>query len=275
MNLKLVKQYIKNYKENFEFIHGEEIYKWEAVKQFQDFFDIEADDFKDNIEKSLSKAKNLLDSGKYFPKRMLMQNVENNPKQVREMFRFLYDEDFDIFERIENFKTTFKALNTKNFKDKNNYQDDRAIVVYLTLKYPERYFFYKFSMFKEFAQMVEYPYKPIRGRMENISQYFTMCALLKYEIEKDQEMLKLHEKRINSNCYYDLDHNILTQDLIYATVIHLNQKFSAYGQTLKTKYTKELLETKVNENISFAGVIKSLGLRLTGGNYQMIQQLQL
>lgn len=222
MNLNLVKSYIENYKENFEFVHSQEIYKWKAIKQFQDNFDINAKDFGGNLEISLNKTKNLLGSGRYFPRRMLKSNAQKNPEKVRDMFNLLYDEDLDILERIKDFKADFKEINVNNFQDLNDYQDDRAIVVYLTLRYPERYFFYKFTMFKEFAQMVEYPYKPIGGRIENVSQFFTMCELLRYEIEKDQELLKLHEKRINENCYYDLGHNVLTQDLIYASVRHLN-----------------------------------------------------
>src|SRR5436305_4930833 len=37
----------------------------------------------------------------------------------------------------------------------------------------------------------------------------------------------------------------------------------------KSKYTKELLEPLVNQSLSFANVIRLLGLRLTGGNYRM------
>ena len=41
---------------------------------------------------------------------------------------------------------------------------------------------------------------------------------------------------------------------------------------IKSKYTKEFLEPFVLNNTSIAGIIKQLGLKLTGGNYRMIQQ---
>jgi hypothetical protein len=40
----------------------------------------------------------------------------------------------------------------------------------------------------------------------------------------------------------------------------------------KSKYTKELLQPIVESNVSLAGVIKELGLKLTGSNYGHIRQ---
>lgn len=224
MNIKIVKSYIEEYKKEFDRVHNQEIYKWHAIKQFQETFDIDAVNFNENLELSLSKADNLLDSKLYFPKRMVLKNAEKSPEQIREMFRILFDEDFDYLERIENFRTEFKELSKQNFPElKNDYQDHRALVVYLSLKYPERYYFYKYGMFNEFAKKVKYTYQPKEGRIENISQFQNLCDLVRYEIEKDQELLSLHEKRLDKDCYRDKNHNVLTQDFIYAVVQYLNE----------------------------------------------------
>jgi hypothetical protein len=162
MNIELVKSYIELYKRNFESVHNQEIYKWNAIKQFQDNFDLNAKDFYSNVELSLSKSDNLLDSNLYFPKRMLLENIEESPEQIREMFQLLYDEDFDVLERVENFRNDFAKLSNKVFPEKkNHYQDHRAIIVYLTLRYPERYFFYKFGMFQKFAERIDFAHKLI------------------------------------------------------------------------------------------------------------------
>ena len=236
MNLQIVRSYIEEYKKNFDLVHDQEIYKWEAIKQFQDNFDMNARDFYSNLEVSLSKVGNLLDSGQYFPKAMLLKNAKKSPEAIREMFEILFDEDFDILERIENFCADFKSLNNTNFDNLKDYQDHRAILVYLALKYPERYFFYKFQMFKKFAEKVELIYRPIAGRIENIGQYHNLCELVRFEIEKDQTLLKLHENRLGLECYRDKNHNVLTQDFIYAVVRHLKQP--DVKQTPKTKTYK-------------------------------------
>ena len=40
----------------------------------------------------------------------------------------------------------------------------------------------------------------------------------------------------------------------------------------KSKYTKELLEEIIKKSISYAAVLRALGLKMTGGNYQNIKQ---
>ena len=241
MNRQIVKFYIEEYKSQFKFIHKEEIYKWQAVKQFQDNWNIDATDFYSMLENSLKLVGNLLDSGQYFPKRMLLKNTEKTPERIRTFFKYLFDEDFDILERIELFRSDFKTLNGLNFTNLNDYQDHRAVIVYLVLKYPERYFFYKQRMFKEFSRKVDCSYNPIAGRIENIGQFQNLCNLLRHELSKDQELLKLHKNRIADNCYYDENLNILTQDFMYAVVRHLKT-----SRILEIKEVKETVPTKIN-----------------------------
>ncbi len=100
MNRQLLKQYIKKYKLNFDRVNQEEIYKWKAVKCYQDNWNIEAENFYEMLLASLRRTKNLLDSGQYFPLRMIVQYAEHKPNEVRKLFENLYNEDEDLFERI-------------------------------------------------------------------------------------------------------------------------------------------------------------------------------
>jgi len=241
MNKRIVKSYIKEYKNKFDFVHNQEIYKWQAVKQFQDNWDINSPDFNLMLEKSLKLVANLLDSGQYFPKRMLLKNAAKEPEKIKTLFEFLYDEEFDLFERIEFFRSEFKQINKLNFPDKKDYQDHRAIIVYLALKYPERYFFYKFKMFKVFAEKINYTYKPKKGKIENIGQFQSLCSLIKFELSQDQKLLKLHKNRIAGDCYYDENLNILTQDFVYAVSQHLEQ-----SENVKTDEVHEFSAEIIN-----------------------------
>jgi hypothetical protein len=216
MDKKILNFYIAQYKNNFEQISKEEIYKWEAIKQFKDNFDVNVANFYKNFELSLSKSFNLLGSGNYFARRMILKNTEKSPDIVRKLFKDLYNEEEDILQRIQDFIVRIGELNRKNFGNINDFQDHRAVVVYLTFRYPERYYLYKFNMFKDFAEKVKYPYRPIKGRISNIGEYFTLCELVKYELENDQELIKLHQMRLNYECYRDREHHILTQDFIYS-----------------------------------------------------------
>ena len=216
MNRALLRQYIELYKTEFEHIRDKEIYKWRAVKHFQETWDLEASDFRSMLEEALSKTKNLLSSGNYYAWRMIMFAANHQPERVREAFRQLYKDEIDLQERIENFRETIKKILAITHPRANHYQDDRAILVYLCLKYPDDYYLYKFQMFKDFCQKVKYDYKLRRGSFTNIRQYFYVCDLLLAEIQQDNELLKLHNGRIDKQEYFDKKHHILTQDIIYA-----------------------------------------------------------
>lgn len=223
MNRQILKYYIREYKLNFERVSQQEIYKWKAVKCFQDNWDLEAQDFSEMLLTSIKLTQNLLKSGQYFPLRMLTHYSKRKPQELRELFRYLYNEEQDIFERIEKFQNGINDINEELFPGKNSYQDHRAVIVYLTLKYPERYFFYKFEMFKQLYSKLRLSYRPVRGHIENISHFNSQAELIRHQLSLDQELLKLHKDRITEDCYYDENLNILTQDFIYAVTRHLDQ----------------------------------------------------
>src|SRR5688572_24650359 len=228
MNTQKVKQIIKLYKKHFYEINDKEIYKWRAMKCFQDNWDIDAPDFALMLNRSLHLSKNLLDSKHYFPKRMILKHAEANPKFIRGLFVDLYDEEIDLIERILNFKQNIEEANTKHFPGRNHFQDPRAILVYLCLRFPDRYYLYKPSMFKKFIELVDHPYIYIRGKIENLTQYLTLCDLLKLEVQNDNELLELHKTRIKDKEFFDHSFNIFIQDIIYASVKHL-PKFKQTG----------------------------------------------
>lgn len=242
MNLLKVKDYLTSYKENFNKVHQKEIYKWEAVKLFQENFDVEAIDFYENLEKSLAKTSNLLKSGNYFAHKMLLDNTKKTPEKVRECFKELYNEGLDIPRRVENFRKKFTEISSENYPTEklNHYQDHRAVVVYLSLRYPERYFLYKFGMFKNFALKIGYEevYKPVKGKIQNVTRFNELCEKIRYLITNDQELIFLHKERLNKDCYFDTNLNILTQDFIYAVVRHL--------ETIEFEETKQIKTQKID-----------------------------
>ena len=113
-------------------------------------------------------------------------------------------------------------MNKVLFPGKNDYQDHRAILVYLSMKYPDKYYLYKFGMFEEFVKLVDYPSKPIAGRVDNVIHFIKLCNHLKAEILLDEELLEQHLARLTEKDYPDTEYNILTQDIIYAAVEHLD-----------------------------------------------------
>lgn len=185
MNQKAFENIISFYKANYSKIEKQELYKWKAVQTFQDNWDIDAEDFHGMLQRSLHDTANLMSAGNYYPRRMILWMAEKDEDTVREMFRELYDLTIDFKVRIENFRETAKLL-VEMYKEKNvhhHYQDDRAIMVYLNLRYPEKYYLYKYTMFKDFVERIDYDETPKSGKER----------------------------------YYDPEYHLLVQDIIYTT----------------------------------------------------------
>lgn len=75
---------------------SDEKFKWEAVKRFQDCWDVNALDFPDMLNRSLDKTESLLTARNVFPRGMIVEFAKAAPEDVRAMFIALFDESKDV-----------------------------------------------------------------------------------------------------------------------------------------------------------------------------------
>ena len=73
---------IAGYKKYFPTHIADEIYKWKAVKHFQDHWDIDAPDFLAMFWEATSTFDNLLTSMNHFPRGMVKVMCESEPETV-------------------------------------------------------------------------------------------------------------------------------------------------------------------------------------------------
>ena len=50
----------------------------------------------------------------------------------------------------------YQQIDDEHAKAKNHYQDLRALCAYLSFRYPEKYFLFKFKMYSKFKKLVNY-----------------------------------------------------------------------------------------------------------------------
>ena len=113
-NKSRLKEILTQYKKDFLPNHWkEEKYKWEAIKCFQDNWDVDAADFAAMLSKSLAETDNLLTSMNNFPKGMILGFAKHEPEEVRAMYLDLFDEDKEVYDRIHVFKTKSAILRDK------------------------------------------------------------------------------------------------------------------------------------------------------------------
>ena len=155
---------LDQYEDNLKTQRSEEVYKWEALMQFQNHWDIDANDFHAMLCESLSKTGNLLTSGMYYARGMIEIFADNNPDAVRAAFKMLLDSNIPLDQRMEQFfaemDEQLKALNEIHRERgeqeaKNHYQDPHAMSVYLALAQDDEHYIYKARPYESFAARVE------------------------------------------------------------------------------------------------------------------------
>ena len=160
-----LKEALNSYKRDFaQMIWPHEKYKWQAVKCFQDNWDLNATDFAGMLKKSLSATGNLLASAKNFPLGMILQFAGIAPEEVRVMFQELFDESLDVFKRASRFKLeSSKLLELYGNGAAQHYQNENSISIYLWLRYPDKYYIFKLSEVKTIGIVLKCDYRFRKG----------------------------------------------------------------------------------------------------------------
>lgn len=165
-----LKEVLVKYKETFVSKQWpDEKYKWEAVKCFQENWDVNAPDFADMLTRSLAKTYNLLASMNNFPAKMIQGFAKVAPEEVRAMYIALFDESQDVVTRILEFKNQSSILLEKYGNGAGqHYQYENAVSTYLWLRYPEKYYIYKYSEVKTVADELGSDYRFKKGAYADI-----------------------------------------------------------------------------------------------------------
>ena len=217
---------IEYYKKNISKYWNEEKYKWAAVKHYKDNWDIDAEDFSGMLEESLRYSANLLAGGMYYANKMVCSFAKLNPEKMRELFKLLYNENLPLVERLQPFRSGCEELlkdfqngSPENAKAINHYQDLRALCVYLSFEYPEKYFLFKYKMYVGYRSLVDYKETSTEkdSEVRKYSNFANMCEAVIEEIEKDEELKKLQQEQVSNetDCFEDSAYHLLAQTIIY------------------------------------------------------------
>lgn len=216
--------YIAWYKRHWQEIHEREDYKWNAVRHFQEHFDIDAEDFAANLRESFRKAGNLLAGSMYTPLSMLVKHAVLSPDDVRQAMVNLYDESKPLYERSANFLDDLAEIHKRNvaaghFRPTDrDQQSDRATSVYLAFRYPDKHYLYKSSVWNNFKDEVELDYPSLYQFVGKLYGYECIADQVRAVLVADEELMGLlKESQPNDPS----DGHLLTQDFMYAVENYL------------------------------------------------------
>lgn len=245
---------IASYKADFSKYIVKELYKWEAVKHFQDNWDIDAEDFAAMLRESLKKTSNLLASQNFYPCKMINEYASLCPEEVRALFRRLYDEGLDLEERVESFKMGILDVHKRwdVEGDKKDYHSEHVVSTYLWLRYPDKYYIYKPILATGLFKRLGLNLKLWGGGAKALCQSYEVYNLVSQALASDAEYRQMLDDVLSSDCYPDSSCITATVDFVFYVGKYMdNPKNTVKITAKKTIESAEPITTSpiVAENI--------------------------
>ena len=202
---------ISDYKQHkTEKPHSEEFYKYEAIQHFQNNWNIDAPDFAVMLGIALKKQTNLL----FYGSLSTIQKVASRfPEQTQQQFQNLFDEGKELLPRMNDFQRTMDSLMKQIDPKRSGMQDERAMGVYLTFRFPDKYYFFKDSFYSKFVELFNEK-KATKGL--KYAHYIWLCDEFKEKyVLRDKELWQITNATLPPNAWPDTSRNVLTQDILF------------------------------------------------------------
>lgn len=207
LDINKLHEVIASYKKELDKYIELELYKWKAIKHFQDNWNIEAEDFAAMFRRATEPAGNLLNSNMSYPGGQIQSFAAEDQEKVRSMFRILYDEEQPVLSRIQQFKEMSKEMfdlhNNTYPQDlwKTMYQSENSISTFLWLRYPDTYYIYKYTEYIKVEELLCHTKTVQRGK--GLKPGYEIYNKIREELKKDQELINMMQKHLDDSCYPD------------------------------------------------------------------------
>ena len=228
MNTKNLNLIFENYISRFERINepdgANENYKWFAVHNFQEVFDIDAPDFASMLKKACRATENMIDNYMQpFSGLVVMAEKDGEAETIREMFRQLYaDDGGDLTARqqkITAFLASCDELLAKHYPSSHLYKNDqRSAMAYLWFYDPDNNYMCKTTEAQYLANAAEFYEEWGTYATFRLDVYYRFCDALIDEIRKCPALLAIHQSRFEGHeaeMHPDTQLHILAFDIIY------------------------------------------------------------
>ncbi|MGB7294287.1 MAG: HNH endonuclease signature motif containing protein [Candidatus Aminicenantales bacterium] len=211
-----VSNYVQHVLKDLPFYQKDEGYKFQAVATFQKGFSLKSKNWLPMIERALKDASNLVQSGQYFPKGMLLHYIQKDETFVRKEFeKFLVGKE-NIVRRIDDFIYNFQKKFPPSGRYKQSYFDYRFLSFFLASYKPDEYFYVKSSDYKRFSKQIGCDLDTSgREPGEKYQEFAELAEITREVLKGDEEFKKVHQKIVSKFDFKDPDLNWGTYDFIF------------------------------------------------------------
>lgn len=208
------------------------------------------------FKKATDKTSNLLASGYAYPRAMITNFAKADDEGTRSMFRALFDESVDLAQRVSTFQAAAEDMRVK-YDDgtwHNHYQNTNAISTYLWLRFPDKYYIYKYELLRAAATELSSDYRPKRdGSVDSLIGGFQLYDEICSVIAADESIKEMIQNALTSSCYPDPEMKTATIDVsFYLSRFYLDEK-------KKKKDEAEWFPKDYSPNLSVADWVSLLG----------------
>jgi 5-methylcytosine-specific restriction protein B len=221
---------------------SEEIYKWELTKAFQDQwkrYESNEISFKDFFGKI--SFKNLA----YHMCIAIYNHIlREKPDEFEKLITYLFDERIDLQERIIVYRRRFDELYfSLPDHGANTYEEERTIATLLAFRYPEKYTFYKDNFYSKLCKGLGIEaQKPVY----KLAHYYALVENFRTNhLTNRITLIQKNKATLNSNCDLDINNLILSQDILYTTLVSqiksnfIEEEMEYFKLTQKEDYLSE------------------------------------
>ncbi|MCD8214138.1 MAG: AAA family ATPase [Clostridiales bacterium] len=200
------------------------------------------------FKQATEKADNLLGSGHTYPRAMIINFAEADDEAARQMFRDLYNEAEDLAVRVEKFKNAAEEMRIKYGSGawKSHFQNTNAISVYLWLKFPDKYYIYKYELAHSAALELGSEHSPkANGTAESMIEGFKLYDEIYQAAGQDEEICSMvRNAAAEESCWNDEHLHTAAIDIcFYLSRYYLDEK-----NTLKSAEQKAANAVSVNNS---------------------------
>jgi hypothetical protein len=229
MQLKRIQAALAAYKTYLETPENDaRIYLWESQQIFQTQWNLEAFDLAAMYNRSLDSrhSRRMWNRENYEPKRIMGVFFLEQADFVKQMFQDLFDEKKTLEGRASRFVFYCDQLlddhREKHRKSKidGHFHDDgyQIVSLYLAFRYPAVYNLYDLRSFQQILEKFGAPEIP---KTHDLERYAKVCKTLYNMIQKEEEILTLHQQRLNPQYHYMDESMLLVYDFMqYILVDH-------------------------------------------------------
>ena len=238
-----------------------ELYKWELVTKQHGHPNTDAVDFAKEINSI--QLQNLC----YPPQITAYRNfAKYEPEEYRMALSMLFTETVDLQERIDTFTSTCKKLWDEKIKEHFEQNtsamcDERLISCFLTLKYPEKYTFYKNDVYSSLCSLLGVDSKKAGYKLVHF--YELLNKYVVPVVENDMELLDSINQEIDNKGYIH-SKLLVAQTVLWYYVCRLSSSkselevnqyndYNKHNDNPMKQYSEYIDLLKENHNIVLTG----------------------